>query len=52
MALDLVTPCGPMKEHLGGQKFQTDDELKRYVLNWLASHAKTFYAAGVSDLLG
>jgi hypothetical protein len=42
---------GPMKVHLGGQKFQTDDELKHCALNWLVSHAKTFYAAGISNLL-
>jgi hypothetical protein len=27
----------PMKVHLGGQKFQTDDELKHGVLNWLCN---------------
>jgi hypothetical protein len=33
---------GPMKMHLGGQKFQTDDELKCSVLNWLHSQGKPF----------
>jgi hypothetical protein len=32
---------GPMKDHLG-QKFQTEDELRRGVLNWLCSQDKTF----------
>jgi hypothetical protein len=26
---------GPLKEHLGGQKFETDNELKHGVLDWL-----------------
>jgi histone-lysine N-methyltransferase SETMAR len=33
---------GPMKVHLGGQKFQTDDKLQCSVLNWLCSQDKTF----------
>jgi histone-lysine N-methyltransferase SETMAR len=37
---------GPMKIHLGGQNFQTDDELGCSALNWLHSHDKTFYATG------
>jgi hypothetical protein len=43
---------GPMKVHLRGQKFQTDDEFKPGVLNLLFSQDKTFYAAGISNLLG
>jgi hypothetical protein len=39
-----------MKVHLEGQKFQTDGELKRGVLNWLRSQDKTFYAAGISKV--
>jgi predicted GIY-YIG superfamily endonuclease len=41
----------PMKVCLV-QKFQTGDELKRRVLNWLRSQDKTFYAAGISNLAG
>jgi hypothetical protein len=29
---------GPMNVHLGGQKFQADDELKCDVLNWLCQN--------------
>jgi hypothetical protein len=43
---------GLVKLHLGGQKFQTDDELKCSVLNWLCSQDKTLYAAGISNLPG
>jgi hypothetical protein len=35
---------GPMNVHLGGQQFQTDDELKCDVLNWLHIHDKALYA--------
>jgi hypothetical protein len=38
--------------HLGGQKFQTGNELKRGVLNWVHSHDKTFYAVGISNMTG
>jgi hypothetical protein len=34
---------------IGGQKFQTDDELDHGVLNWLCKQDKTFYAAGISN---
>jgi hypothetical protein len=43
---------GPIKVHLGGQKFQTDDELKHGDLNWLHSQGKTFSATGISTLPG
>jgi hypothetical protein len=42
---------GPMKVHLGGQKFQSDDELNRGVLYWLRSQYKTFHTAGLSNFL-
>jgi hypothetical protein len=42
----------PMKEHLRGQKCQTDKESKRGVLNCISSRDKTFYAAGLSNLPG
>jgi hypothetical protein len=39
-----------MKTHLGGQKFQSNNELKHSVQNWLHSQDKTFYAAGICNL--
>jgi hypothetical protein len=36
--------------HLGGQKFQTDDELKWGVLNWLYGLDKPIYAVGIGNL--
>jgi hypothetical protein len=43
---------GPMKVHLGGQKFRTGHELELGVLNWLRSQDKTLYAAGISKFPG
>jgi hypothetical protein len=43
---------GPLKLYPGGQKFQSDDELKCSVWNWLCSQDKTLYSAGVSSLPG
>jgi hypothetical protein len=43
---------GLTKLHLGGQKFQTDDELKRGVLNLLRGQDETFCAVGISNLPG
>jgi hypothetical protein len=39
-----------MNVYLGGQIFQTEDELKCYVLNWLYSQDETFYAAGIRNM--
>jgi hypothetical protein len=41
----------PLKEYVGGQKFQTD-ELKHGVPNGVCSQDKTVYAAGINNLLG
>jgi histone-lysine N-methyltransferase SETMAR len=46
LALSAIHLFGPMKMHLGGQKFQTDEELKHHVLKWLYSQDKTFHAPG------
>jgi hypothetical protein len=46
LALSDIDLFEPMKMHLGGQKFRTDDELRHSVLNWLYSRDKTFYAPG------
>jgi hypothetical protein len=41
-----------LKVHLGGYKFQTDDELKCCVLNWLQSQDKSLYVAHINNLPG
>jgi uncharacterized membrane protein len=43
---------GAMKLHLGGQKFQTDDELKHIVLHWVHSQDRTVPAASIRNLPG
>jgi hypothetical protein len=43
---------GPMKVNLGGQIFQTDDETKHSVLNWLRSQNKSFHATSISNVPG
>jgi hypothetical protein len=42
----------PIKMYIGEQIFQTDDEFKHGVLNWLRNQHKAFYAADVCDLPG
>jgi hypothetical protein len=39
-----------MRVHPVGQRFLTDNELKRGIMNWLHNQIKTFYAAGISNL--
>jgi histone-lysine N-methyltransferase SETMAR len=43
---------GPIKVHLGGQKFQNDDGLKHSVLNLQGSQDETFHAVGIRNLPG
>jgi hypothetical protein len=39
-----------MKVHLGGQTFQTDDELQYRFLYWVYMQDKIVYIAGISNL--
>jgi hypothetical protein len=39
-----------MKEHLGGQKFKTDDKPMYGIFSWLHSQPAAFYAANISAL--
>jgi hypothetical protein len=45
LALSDFQGFGPLKVHLGGQKFQTDNELKCSVLNSLYNQDETFLLA-------
>lgn len=43
-----LSPCdyhmfGPLKETLGGQKFNTDDEIEGFVRTWLSELPKEFF---------
>ena len=42
---------GPLKESLGGIKFQNDDAIKQHALKFLHSTDKDFYAAGFTRLV-
>ena len=35
--------CGPMKEHLWGQKFTDDDKVMEVVQSWLKATQKAFF---------
>jgi hypothetical protein len=39
-----------MNLHLDSVEFQTDAQLQCSVLNWVHSHDKTFYTAGITQL--
>jgi len=41
---------GPLKDHLGGMKFDTDDDVKIAVQNWLHIMPETFFSAGIRAL--
>jgi hypothetical protein len=42
---------GPMKEHLRGQKFADDDEVKEAVQSWLKTTTKSFFLEGIRKLV-
>ena len=41
---------GPLKDHLGGMKFDTNDDVKNAVQNWLHIMPETFFSAGIRAL--
>ena len=42
---------GPMKEHLGGQKFADDNEVMEAVQSWLKATPKSFFLEGICKLV-
>uniref|UniRef100_A0A1B6MRN8 Histone-lysine N-methyltransferase SETMAR n=1 Tax=Graphocephala atropunctata TaxID=36148 RepID=A0A1B6MRN8_9HEMI len=40
-----------LKEFLGGERFDTDDEVKEAVKDWLSSHVADFYHIGIQKLV-
>ncbi|KMQ89832.1 histone-lysine n-methyltransferase setmar [Lasius niger] len=42
---------GPLKEYLGGRRFQSEDEFKTCVLQWFRRHDKSFNSAGINALV-
>jgi hypothetical protein len=43
---------GPLKEALGGRRFQCDEDVKNAVHQWLLAQPKTFYNGGIIQLVG
>ena len=42
---------GPLKEFTRGSKFESDDEAKSVVSDWLRHRSKNFYAEGIQKLV-
>ena len=42
---------GPLKEHLRGQRFADDNEVMSVVQTWLLASPKSFYLAGIHNLV-
>ena len=42
---------GPLKEHLRGQRFADDNEVMSVVQTWLLATPKSFYLAGIHNLV-
>jgi hypothetical protein len=38
---------GPLKEALGGQRFEDDEQVDNLVRNWLQTRPPSFYDAGI-----
>jgi hypothetical protein len=50
-----LSPCdhhlfGPLKEALGRQRFNNDEQVKNFVRNWLQTCPPPFYDAGIEKL--
>jgi len=45
------SPRNYLKEFLGGQRFDTDEEVKTTVEDWLSSQAADFYDEGIQKLV-
>lgn len=51
-----LSPCvfhlfGPLKEALGGQRFEDDKGVEEYVRNWFLTQPVSFYNDGIKSLL-
>jgi hypothetical protein len=41
---------GPLKEALGEQRFDDDEQVENFVRNWLQTRPPSFYEAGIKKL--
>ena len=51
-----MSPCdfyvfGPLKKHLKGKRFNSDDELKDAVMDWVSSRPQEFWEQGILRLV-
>jgi hypothetical protein len=49
-----LSPCdchmfGPLKEALGGQRFDDDEQVENFVRNWLQKRPSSSYDAGIKN---
>jgi hypothetical protein len=40
---------GPLKEELGGQCFDNDEQVENFVHKWLQTHPPSFYDTGIKN---
>jgi hypothetical protein len=40
---------GPLKEALGGQRFDNDEQVKNFLRKWLQTRPPSFYDAGIKN---
>lgn len=50
-----LSPCdfhlfGPLKEALGGNRFESDEEVQEFVCNWFKTRPQIFYEEGIHKL--
>jgi hypothetical protein len=41
---------GPLKEAIGGQRFDDDEQVENFVRNWQQTRPPSFYDAGIKKL--
>ena len=41
---------GPLKEALGGKRFETNDQVETFLRNWLDTRPTSFYENGIEKL--
>ena len=46
----MTTMFGPLKEALGRQRFDNDEQVQNFVHNWLQMRLSSFYDAGIEKL--
>ena len=55
LKLKCLSPCdyhlfAPMKDALGGLRFDNDQDVEEFVRNWLVTQLQSFYEQGINKL--